>query len=361
VLDVKMSMASLDGALAQTRNHVAWLTLAMLLIVGTGTVLFVIRVVRRPVLQLYKGTQRIAQGDLDTRIPVTTRDEVGRLAAAFNRMTGDLQRAREELMGWSHKLEREVKDKTAELGRIQRQVIHMEKMASLGKLSATVAHEINNPLAGILTYARLVEREVAAGGPPDDEREEVLRWLGLIRQETTRCGDIVRNLLLFARQSGKEFAPLHINELMKRSLMLVRHHTEIAGVELDAELIDGNDEVQGDADQIQQAVVALLVNAVEAMGGGEGRLTVRATGDDDSVEIRITDTGTGIPEDVLPHVFEPFFSTKDKESGVGLGLAVVYGIVQRHAGTIDVETEVGRGTTFHLRLHRRPAVPAQAA
>ena len=361
VLDVQVSMHSVDEALQSTQHQVLWLTLVMLGVVGFGTVGFVYRIVRRPIFKLHEGTQRVAQGDLDARIEVETEDEVGRLAMAFNRMTEDLQKAYHELTGWSRKLEDEVDAKTAELGRIQRQIVHMEKMASLGKLSATVAHEINNPLAGILTYSKLVSRELQEDTCTPDDKAEMLRWLGLIQKESSRCGDIVKNLLLFARQSGAKFAPVHVDEILGRSLMLLGHHMEIAGVDLERGKFEGDDEILGDGDQIQQALVALLVNATEAMHGMEGgRLKVRGRGNEAGTEIEITDTGGGIPEDVLPHIFEPFFSTKNKESGVGLGLAVVYGIVQRHGGEIDVHTEVGRGTTFRIALPRRPPErPAQ--
>ena len=165
-------------------------------------------------------------------------------------------------------------------------------------------------------------------------------------------------------------APVDLNEVVERSLMLVRHHLEISGVKLHSELLSGDSQIVADAGQLQQALVALLVNAVEAMKGleaGEGELTVRLRGDADEVQIDVADTGVGIPPEVLPQIFEPFFSTKETENGVGLGLAVVYGIVQRHGGRIEVESQVGQGTVFHLRLprhaesHEEEAAAARAA
>jgi two-component system NtrC family sensor kinase len=239
----------------------------------------------------------------------------------------------------------------------------MEKMASLGKLAATVAHELNNPLAGILTYARLVERELGRGDLSAAEREELARYLNLVQKESARCGQIVKNLLLFARRSGVRFAPHHLNEIADRSLMLVHHHIQMAGLKLEQTRLQGDDQVLCDGDQIQQALVALLVNAVEAMPEG-GTLSVRLAPDggvdaaDATAEvlIEISDTGTGIPADILPHIFEPFFTTKEGGNGLGLGLAVVYGIIQRHGGRIEVDSPPGAGTTFRIHLLRRPAL-----
>jgi two-component system NtrC family sensor kinase len=269
-------------------------------------------------------------------------------------MSADLHQARAELTAWSHRLEASLVQRTEELNRTQRHVVHMEKMASLGKLAATVAHELNNPLAGILNYAKLVGRSIREAGLPEDERQELLRCLGLIHKEAGRCGDIVRNLLLFARQSGGEPALVSLSAAIDSALMLVRHHMEMTNVELETSLLAADrDRVVCDSNQIEQALVALMVNAIEAMPAG-GRLSVRALDRGESVDIEIEDTGSGIAPEVLPHIFEPFFSTKDKAEGVGLGLSVAYGIVQRHGGDIEVDSRVGRGTRFTITLPRRP-------
>ncbi len=353
IMDVQMSLEPLDQALADARLRSLWLTIALMLVVSAGTIGFVYLIVRRPVMKLVAGTQRIAQGDLDTRIEDTSRDELGRLAASFNRMTQDLRKAREEASNWSHQLEQKVVEKTEELGRIQRQVLLMEKMASLGKLAATVAHELNNPLGGILNYAKLVERVIRDEALDEAGKREIQRYLVAIQQEARRSGDIVRNLLLFARPSRARLAPVRISQLIERSLLLVRHRLEMSSVTCDFQPPAGDDQVTCDADQIQQVIVALLVNAVESMEDG-GTMHLAITPMTDAVELVISDTGIGIPEEAVGHIFEPFFSTKDKESGVGLGLAIVYGIVQGHHGTIDVTSQVGEGTIFTIRLPRNP-------
>ncbi|HEX6851362.1 MAG TPA: ATP-binding protein [Candidatus Polarisedimenticolaceae bacterium] len=357
VLDVEMSSGPLESTLRAARRRTIWTMASLILVTGAISAVFIHRVVHRPVLRLQEGTRRIARGDLDTRIEVSGRHELAELAAAFNTMAEDLQVAREESVHWSRRLEEKVVEKTEELQRTQRQVLHMEKMASLGKLAATVAHELNNPLSSILTFARLVERELPSHPIAPEPRQEMSEWLRLIQDECARCGNIVRDLLLFSRRSGTERAPFDVHQVAERSLALTRHHLEMRRIELRRELEAVDPVVVGDAAQIEQALVALIVNAVEAMSGpgaAGGELGVRVDDDPEEVRVAVADTGVGIHPEVLPHIFEPFFSTKNKESGVGLGLAVVYGIVQGHGGTIDVESNPGRGSVFRLRLPRKP-------
>lgn len=360
IMDVQMSLEPLDAALADARRRSLALTIAVMLVVSAATVAFVYRIVRRPVLRLVAGTQRIAQGDLDTRIEVTTKDELGGLADAFNRMTTDLRQAREEAQRWSQQLEQKVVEKTAELGRAEKQVMLMDKMASLGKLAATVAHELNNPLGGILNYAKLVERVIRDETLDEAGRSEVLRYLGAIQQESRRSGDIVRNLLLFARPVQARLAWVKLSDIIERALLLLRHRMQMAQVVCEYRAPAGDDSLCCDADQIQQALVALLVNAIEAMEDGGGNLRVAVTVLPERIDVAIADTGVGISDESIAHIFEPFYSTKEKESGVGLGLAIVYGIVQSHAGTIDVQSGPGRGTVFVVKLPRRSPAAAKA-
>ncbi len=365
VLDVEMSMAPIEAAIRTSRRQLLTTTIGLILISGLVAALFVRRVIHRPTQQLYEGTRRIAAGDLETHIDIAGEHELARLAEAFNRMVAELRHARQQVTEWSETLEQRVQEKTAELSRAQRQVLHMEKMASLGKLSATVAHELNNPLGGILTYARLIKRELADQPIDAAMRAELDRYLSVVDKECSRCGAIVHNLLTFARRTGAEMARININEVVERSLMLIRHHLEIRNVKLTSALLTGDAMMVADPGQIEQALVALLVNAVEAMQdrtSDHNLLSVQLSGDAESIEIHIRDTGTGIPPEVLPHIFEPFFSTKGTaEGGVGLGLAVVYGIVNRHGGQIDVSSVPGEGTVFRIRLPRAPAEPPSDA
>ena len=351
VLDVEMSMLPLEAALDAARWQLLWTTLILLGVIAAVAAVIFRRFIRHPIARLQEGARCIASGDLSTRIEVDGGHELALLADDFNRMAEDLDRAQKAVDEWSQTLEEKVEKRTEELRSAQHQVQHMEKMASLGKLSATVAHELNNPISGILTYARLVEREIEEQPVEEGVKRQLRRYLGLVQQESTRCGSIVKNLLVFARRDGGEMTRVDLNEVVDRSLMLIRHHLEITGVTLRSERLDGDAVVFADPGELQQALVALFVNAVEAMSEG-GELRVLLRGDDRMVHIDVGDTGTGISPEALPNIFEPFFSTKAKESGVGLGLAVVYGIVHRHRGKITVESTVGVGTTFHLTLPR---------
>ncbi|MCH5373515.1 MAG: ATP-binding protein, partial [Planctomycetes bacterium] len=357
VLDLEMSMAPLEGAIRKSKTQFLWTTLILIFVIGAVSAVIVRRVVQVPVLQLSEGTRRIADGDLSTRVEVRGRHELARLAESFNRMAEDLSAARREITDWSQKLEDKVIEKTEELSRVQRQVLHMEKMASLGKLAATVAHELNNPLTGVLTYASLVRRELAEQPMEESVQKELTGFLCLIERECIRCGDIVKNLLLFVRPRGAEMVLVDLNEIVERSVMLVRHHLELCGVTLQCSLLSDDRQIIADPGQLQQALIALLVNAIEAMKDvrdGQGQLSLQLSSTEDDVRIEVADNGGGIPPDVLPYIFDPFYSTKESQTGVGLGLWVVYGIVRRHGGRIWVDSKVGQGATFHLQLPRNP-------
>ncbi len=363
VLDVQMSLASLDAAAAAARLRVLLLGAAVVLVSMLLMAAIVYRGVHLPTRQLRLGTERLAAGDLDVEIALRRSDELGRLAESFNRMARSLRVADGELRDWSRTLEERVQQKTRELEELNVQLVQVEKAASLGRMAATVAHELNNPLSGILTYAKLTSRRVAGLVPEGPERRKLLDTLELIRSETQRCGNIVRDLLIYAREGRAELRPAGLHELVDKALKLVAHHVELRGITAERELTLADDKVTCDPDQVEQALVALLVNAVEAMSEG-GKLTVRTAEDGagpERVKISVSDTGIGIPPDLVPRIFDPFFSTKHETKGVGLGLAVVYGIVQRHDGRIDVESQPGRGTTFTITLPRRPHGSLDAA
>jgi two-component system NtrC family sensor kinase len=245
-----------------------------------------------------------------------------------------------------------VNEKTIELEEIHKSMLQVEKMTSLGKMAASVAHELNNPLAGIVTYAKVLEKKVKNHVPTGQQQEKMMKELELIRSESLRCGNIVRNLLAFARGKSTNFQEAQLEDIINRSVDIMRHHMLLAKVELEKKISLQHKKIFCDSDQLLQAFIALEVNAVEAMPQG-GQLTICAEdleGDSDQIIIRIQDTGAGIPEELLDKIFEPFFTTKKDQKGVGLGLPVVYGIIQRHHGKIWVKSKAGEGTTFFIQI-----------
>jgi two-component system NtrC family sensor kinase len=253
-----------------------------------------------------------------------------------------------------------VRRKTAELERIHRTLLSSEKMASIGKLAATVAHEINNPLFGILTYARLVERGVLKSEMAN--RDEMAEQLQTIERESKRCGELVKNLLTFSRQKASEREPNDLNTIVDHAVLLVKHKLEMQNIELVERFAEGLPPVDCDANQIQQVALVLMMNASEAMPSG-GRLEVitELDGSTGEAALRVKDTGCGIPQDVLPRIFDPFFTTKEDQNRTGLGLAVAYSIVEQHGGEIKVDSTPGQGTEFRVALPLSAAAVAAAS
>jgi two-component system NtrC family sensor kinase len=377
VLDVQLSMAGVDESLRVSERQMSFglvtTVAAVLLLVGA----LLVRLVLAPVRRLRLAMARVAAGDLETRVPVTSNDEMGELARSWNAMTDELRRARASLVESNCTLEQRVEEKTRQVEQAHREMLQVEKMASLGKLAAVVAHEINNPLAGIRTYARLLRRRRAALGEcPSAPREgrgdhgseragvaddgESDRILEMMDNEAGRCGDLVRNLLLFSRSSPARFAPADVASLLERCRLLLRHRAELQGVTLELEAQAGLPPFRCDAAQVEQLLLALAMNALEATPAG-GRVTLGARASGENLVLTVSDTGGGIPETDQPRVFEPFFTTKEAGQGVGLGLAVAHAIVTRHGGRIGLVSRCGSGTVFTVELPGRPAGEAGGA
>jgi len=348
VVDVTMSLAKVDETIAEGGRQMIMNFIGAIVIISmlVGSLIWVM--VNRPVKRLIVGTKRVAAGELDYKIRVSSQDELGELASSFNRMTGELKQANGEISDWAKTLESRVEEKTAELKQAHEHLVHVERMASIGKLAAIVAHEINNPLAGILVYAKLLLKKIAG----DAAAEESKQHLSMIASESARCGDIVKNLLQFSRQTKVNLEPNDINEIITQSVRLIQHKVDLMGITTEVRLDAAINHVVCDAQQIKQALVALLINACEAMKQGEGvlRIESRRLPNRRAVEIEVSDNGVGMDEETKKQIFEPFFTTKEQGKGVGLGLAVVYGIVTGHAGEIEVRSSPGLGTTFVIRL-----------
>jgi two-component system NtrC family sensor kinase len=298
----------------------------------------------RPLQEMVEATEKISHGDLSHRVVVTSRDEIGYLAISFNRMTENLATAKEELVEWGTTLEKKVDERTRALVEMQQQMVQSEKLASLGKLSASIAHEINNPLGGILIYAHLIQEDMKKDDPASENLSKIIK-------ETTRCKNIVKDLLEFARSKEPRKGLADLNRTLGRALDIVEQQAAFQDVRIHKQLASDLPAVIADADQLQQVFLNIIINACEAMDG-KGDLTLTTARDPagKTVSVGIQDTGCGMSTAVKSMIFEPFFTTKEVGKGTGLGLAVSYGIITRHEGTISVESEPGKGATFTITL-----------
>jgi two-component system NtrC family sensor kinase len=361
VLDTNLSLARVDKGLAhESREMFGYTTVSLIAVVALSG-LFVWIVVHNPLRELEMGTERIASGDLGYQITVHAQDEVGQVAQSFNDMSNRLQVAQAEITAWAHTLEERVDEKTRELKQAHQHMLHVEKMATIGKMAAVVAHEINNPLSGILTYSRLVKRWIDKTTEVTPKQEEMKGSLDLIASESKRCGELVHNLLSFSRVSPMNLAWCDLNQVIDRCTRLVQHKLDLGGIQLNLDLAAELPSAHCDPAQIEQVVLALVINAIDAMPQ-EGNLWITTRLKSESaVELVIRDDGIGIPVEHLPHIFEPFYTTKEA-GGSGLGLAISENIIERHGGTIEVDSVVGQGTTFKIVLpvgSQRPAVTAE--
>jgi len=298
----------------------------------------------RPLREMVGATRKIAEGDLSLELPITSKDEIGQLAESFNHMLVRLKQARQELEDYGRVLEEKVEERSQQLRKIQASLMQSEKLASLGRLASGVAHEINSPLTGILTFSHLLMRKLK-------DNPELQKELELIVRETTRVSTIVRGLLDFARESKPQKRPCNINELILHTLSLVERQSVFQNIRIVKNLDPQVPIILLDANQIQQVFMNILLNAADAMATG-GSLTISSSPvpGDSFVRVNFSDTGCGIPEENLNRIFDPFFTTKADKKGTGLGLAVSYGIIDRHRGRIEVQSEIDRGTTFTIQL-----------
>ncbi|MCE1205109.1 MAG: ATP-binding protein [Holophagaceae bacterium] len=318
VLDVNVSLAEVDQEIAHSRLVIT-ASAALAILAGSFMLWWLNRrLVVRPVASLVEGTRRVMEGDLGVTIPVSGRHELGVLAKAFNEMTQTLADT-------------------------QRQLTQADKLASVGRLAAGVAHEINNPLTGVLSYASLLRKRMEHDLPACEDLDVIVR-------ETVRCRGIIRELLDFARPAAPARKPMDLNEVVRRSVSVVMTQLSLNQVNLSLDLAADLPQVQADPNQIQQVVVNLLLNAADAIGaeGGQIRAITRSASPG-AIEFLLEDSGRGISAEDLPRIFEPFFTTKGNH-GTGLGLAVSWGIVEAHGGSLEVQSQPGQGTCFTLRL-----------
>ena len=348
VLDVVVSLDQLDSIIHTSTREVIVTAVLIIVIISFFSGLFITLLVNKPINKIREGIEEVGNGNLDFKIEVNSKNELGQMARRFNEMSGKLDDAYKEIKNWSETLNDKVNEKSEELKNIYHQVNHIEKLASLGKLSATVAHELNNPLEGILTYSKLIAKKLQAS-QKDSEHSKIIKYLELISEESARCGKIVKDLLIFSHGERDEFAKEDLVKIIDKSATVINHHLEINGITLQKDYDEAPIVIVCNAHKIQQALMSLLINSIEAMPHG-GKIILDLTREKDKVIIKVTDEGTGIGEKDLPHIFEPFYSTKEASNGTGLGLAVAYGVIATHKGTIHVEKTSIQGTTFKVVL-----------
>jgi two-component system NtrC family sensor kinase len=339
----------LDTAARVTRTF-AWIAALSVAFLFVLLYLSTTRIIR-PLQRMAVAARDISRGDLSHKVEVSSRDEIGELADSFNRMTDHLREANAKLVDWGRTLEKKVEERTRELREIQSHLVQSEKLASIGKLAAGIAHEINNPLGGILIYSHLILEDTPPGRPHHENLKKIVK-------ETTRCKDIVKGLLDFARPKEPEMSPTDIPEILDRCLALMERQALFQNIRIEKSYAQALPRVVADGSQLQQVFMNIILNAAESMNG-QGTLGLRVAHDPgrDELTVEISDSGHGIKEEDKARLFEPFFTTKEVGKGTGLGLAISYGIVRKHQGSIEVHSKVGQGAKFTLRLpvNRRTA------
>jgi two-component system, NtrC family, sensor kinase len=361
---VGLSLENLNKEITKSQTAAILLTLMVVLSAIIITTAFM-RIITRPIESLVEVTDQISKGDLSKTVDINCKDEFGHLAESFNRMIESLKKSQEEIEEYNRTLEEKIIERTSELEDAQAQLIQSEKMAAIGQLAAGVAHELNNPLGGILGYAQFALEKIESRNLEQlttKDMEAYKRYLRDIETQSRRCKAIVQNLLKFSRTSQiVEFQEVDLNQTIEETLTFIDHQLMMHQITL-KKIFDKNlPKMQGNPGQLQQVFTNIIINAMHASKPGSViTLSTRflpALGEfPGAVEIAIADQGVGISEENLKKIFEPFFTTKEIGKGTGLGLSVSYGIVKEHGGEIKVKSKCGEGTTFTiiLPLEKKP-------
>lgn len=355
VVRIAFGLQSTQDKIASTTQLIVIIT-SLLVLVGILISIGVVKMISKPIDKMVSATALIAAGDLSQRVEVSADKELARLADAFNQMCDSLQQTQNEIESYNQTLEQKIRERTRELEEAQQQIVQSEKMAAVGQLAAGVAHELNNPLGGILGYAQFGLEKLERGGVTEEDLGHYRRYLSDIEVQARRCKLIVKNLLKFSRSSAKtEFEYFDVNHALDETFVFSKHQLDMNNVELVTKLGEDLPQIYGNANLLQQVFTNLILNGMQAMPEG-GQLVVETVhnppiGDlPGSVEINFTDNGVGISEENMKKILEPFFTTKKVGQGTGLGLSVSYGIVQEHGGDIKIQSKVGVGSTFTVVL-----------
>src|SRR5476649_3015290 len=358
VLDIVYYLDDIDRTMRKNAITMAVYSLGFIIIASLCVGFFVHRLVYVPLRDLETGAKRLSLGNLEQMIPVRSEDELGRLAASFNAMTVALGNSQLQLREWGHTLEQKVETRTQELRIAEAETARTEKLASVGLLADGIAHELNNPLTGVLTFTTLLRKKMPDGSADAEDLDLVIR-------ETKRCAAIIRRLLDFAREKTPEKKFTDLNLVIEDTARIIERPASFRDIEIAMDLDPDLPQVWVDADLIKQVIMNMLVNAQHAIEDA-GSITVRTRPcpapkspepgmpSVPMVEMAVIDTGRGIPIQNLKRIFDPFFTSKEVGKGTGLGLSVSHGIVRAHGGAIEVESTVGNGSTFRIYLPLEP-------
>ncbi len=360
-----LSLENVNKLIAEAQ----WTAILLMLVVLLLAILiltFIARVVTEPVKKLVKVTDQVSRGDLSQKVDVTQQDEIGHLSNTFNKMIESLKQSRNEVEEYNRTLEQKIEERTRELEQAQAQLIQSEKLGAIGQLAAGVAHELNNPLGGILGYAQFalekIKKNVSEQGD-DPQMEKYSRYLTDIEAQARRCKNIVQNLLRFSRASHiTEFEDIDVNRVIEDTITFVEHQLHMSQIELKLYLDPNLPKIQGNSGQLQQVFTNLIINAMHASPPETtikivSRYSPAVGGFGGAVELQFIDQGCGIPPENLKKIFEPFFTTKGIGKGTGLGLSVSYGIVKSHGGEIRIDSVKGKGATFTVILPVQKPLP----
>jgi two-component system NtrC family sensor kinase len=353
VLDVSLDLDPVDREITRVKQRIVMTTAVEVVLISAFLAAFVAAFVTRPIHRLMDAAGAVSRMELDQTVSIRSSRELWALARSFDAMRERLREALAEIGRGAQELEAKVAERTDQLRQAQKRLLQADRLASLGQLAATVAHEINNPISSVLNFSALMLRILRDDGVPPGRAAEFRGYLERITEQTARAGRIVSDLLAFSRRSKPHRAPADLGAIVATTVGLVAHKLKLMSVELQVSASPDLPRVPCDASQIQQVVMNLVMNGAEATrphGSGRVAVSVRPASDGTAVVLQVEDDGEGMPEEVLGRVFDPFFTTKEEGKGVGLGLAVVYGIVEAHGGHVDVRSTPGAGTTFEVTL-----------
>jgi len=354
IVDVAYSLDELDQSMKAHGAHIIVISAGFILLFSISIGVLLQRLIYLPLKDLESGADKIASGNLDLDIPVRSGDEFGHVAGSFNDMTHALKKSRLELQELVQTLELKIEERTQELLVAEAEIAQGEKLASVGVLAAGIAHELNNPLTGVLTFSSLMRKKTPDGSEDAEDLDLVIR-------ETKRCAAIIKRLLDFAREKVPVKGWFNLNQIIEETVRFTDRPASLMQIVITTHLDPELPQVWGDADLIKQVILNILVNAQQAIET-QGSIIVESRpyiakapakpGVEalPMVEIVVKDTGCGIPEANLQRIFDPFFTSKEVGKGTGLGLSVSYGIIKAHGGRINVESVVGEGTTFRIYL-----------